>query len=233
MSSEAIRIESETLSALRERSAQSGEPIVRLAQRYIGEGMRLDRHPGIIFRDGPAGRRAVVIGGPDVWEVIAAARSASERGEELVRALGERIGVPVEKIRIAVSYYGEYPDEVDRFIAANEQEAEQLRARGRDVASVHDPEYQRLEGEPDEEVSAAALAANRVLVTENVQDFRRIETDALARAQPTARLMFTTDRQFPRGDPATIGRLVTALDALLIAEPDLATSLFLKPTLSP
>ena len=67
MSSEAIRIESETLNALRDRSAQSGEPIVRLAQRYIGEGMRLDRHPGIVFRDGPAGRRAVVIGGPDVW----------------------------------------------------------------------------------------------------------------------------------------------------------------------
>jgi len=111
--------------------------------------------------------------------------------------------------------------------------AEQLRARGRDVASVHDPEYGALEGEPDEEVWAAAFADDRVLVTENVQDFRRIETDALARAQPTARLIFTTDRQFPRGDPATIGRLVTALDALLIAEPDLATSLFLKPTLSP
>jgi hypothetical protein len=47
------------------------------------------------------------------------------------------------------------------------------------------------------------------------------------------RLVFTTDRQFPRGDPATIGRLVTALDALLAAEPDLATSLFLKPTPSP
>jgi len=126
ISSEAIRIESDILQALRERSAQSGEPIVRLAQRYIGEGMRLDRHPGIVFRDGPAGRRAVVIGGPDVWEVIAAARTGPERGEKLVRALAERIGVPVEKIRIAVSYYGEYPDEVDRFIAANEREAEQL-----------------------------------------------------------------------------------------------------------
>jgi hypothetical protein len=126
MSSEAIRIESETLNSLRERSAQSGEPIVRMAQRYIREGMRRDRHPGIVFRDGPAGRRAVVIGGPDVWEVIAAARSAPERGENLVHALAERIGVPVEKIRIAVSYYGEYPDEVDLFITANEQEAEQL-----------------------------------------------------------------------------------------------------------
>jgi hypothetical protein len=111
--------------------------------------------------------------------------------------------------------------------------AEQLRARGRDVASVHDPEYRALEGEPDEEVWSAAIAADRVLVTENVQDFRRIETDALAGAQATARLIFTTDRQFPRGDPATIGRLVSALDALLDAEPDLATSLFLKPAISP
>jgi hypothetical protein len=126
MSSEAVRIESETLRALRERSAQSGEPIVRLAQRYISEGMRLDRHPGIFFRDGAAGRRAVVIGGPDVWEVIAAARSAPERGEQLVGALAERTGSPVEKIRTAIRYYGEFPEEVDRFIAANEQEAAQL-----------------------------------------------------------------------------------------------------------
>ena len=43
-----------------------------------------------------------------------------------MRALAERIGVPVEKIRIAVRYYGEYPDEVDAVIAANAREAEQL-----------------------------------------------------------------------------------------------------------
>ena len=126
MSSVAIRIESETLNALRDRSAQSGEPIVRLARARHRRRQLLDPHPGIVFRDGPAGRRAVVIGGPDVWEVIAAARRAPERGEKLVRALAERIGVPAEKIRIAVSYYGEYPDEIDRFITANEQEAEQL-----------------------------------------------------------------------------------------------------------
>ena len=126
MSSEAIRIESETLRALRERSAQSGEPIVRLAQRYIAEGMQLDRHPGVVFRDGPAGRRAVVVGGPDVWEVIAAARHAPEHGEELVRALAERVGVSAEKIRIAVRYYAEYPHEIDRFIEMVETEAREL-----------------------------------------------------------------------------------------------------------
>ena len=110
--------------------------------------------------------------------------------------------------------------------------AEQLRARGHDAASIHDPEYRMLEGEPDDEVWAAAIADDRALVSENVQDFRRIEANALAHAQPVARLIFTTDRQFPRGDPATLGRLVSALDALLAANPDLATALFLKPVTS-
>ena len=126
MSSQPIRIETETVRALRVRSLESGEPIVRLAQRYIDEGMRLDRHPGIVFRDGPAGRRAVVVGGPDVWEVIVAARSAPERGEELVEALASRIGVPPERIRLAIRYYSEYPEDVDRFIARVEKETERL-----------------------------------------------------------------------------------------------------------
>jgi predicted nuclease of predicted toxin-antitoxin system len=106
--------------------------------------------------------------------------------------------------------------------------AEQLRARGHDVASVHDAPYRVLEGEPDEKVWAA-VSDNRALVSENVQDFRRLDADALAREQPRARVIFTTDRQFPRGDPATTGRLITALDTLLAAEPDLVTPLFLKP----
>lgn len=128
MRSEAIRIESETLAQLRERSSQSGEPIVRLAQRYIGEGLRLDRHPSVFFRDGPSGRRAVIVGGPDVWEVVVAARSAPERGQELVTALAERLGIAAEKVQAAVRYYAEYPDEVDAFIAANEAEADRLEA---------------------------------------------------------------------------------------------------------
>jgi len=106
--------------------------------------------------------------------------------------------------------------------------AEQLRARGHDVASVHDPEYQHLEGSPDEEVLAAALADERVLVTENVADFRRLETAALAAGEAQAALVYTSNRQFPRGQPRTIGRLVAALDALMTERPMLSGSLFLS-----
>jgi predicted nuclease of predicted toxin-antitoxin system len=106
--------------------------------------------------------------------------------------------------------------------------AEQLRGRGHDVASVHDPEYRTLEGAPDEQIWAVAIADDRALVSENVRDFRGIESDALARVDPIARLIFTTDRQFPRGDPGTVGRLVVALDALLTSPREATAPLFLK-----
>jgi len=126
MSSQPIRIDAQTLHDLRKRSAQTGEPIVRLAGRYIEEGLRLDRHPGILFRDGPAGRRPIVTGGPDVWEVIAAARSAPERGDGVIPALAGRVGTSPENVRIAVRYYAEYPQEIDRWIEMVEEEAERL-----------------------------------------------------------------------------------------------------------
>lgn len=126
MSSQPIRIGQETLKTLRARSKARGEPLTRLAERYIEEGLRAERHPGVFFRDGPAGRRAVLVGGPDVWEVVIAARSAPERGDELIPALAERIGVPEQKVRIAIRYYADYPEEIDHWISMVEREAEQL-----------------------------------------------------------------------------------------------------------
>jgi len=106
--------------------------------------------------------------------------------------------------------------------------AEQLRTRGHDIVSVHDPEYHYLEGAPDDEIFAAALAQKCALVTENVPDFRRLDADALARGEKHTTLVFTTNRQFPRGEPGTLGRLVEALDALLTDAPMPRGSLFLK-----
>ncbi|HTW09500.1 MAG TPA: DUF5615 family PIN-like protein [Acidimicrobiales bacterium] len=108
--------------------------------------------------------------------------------------------------------------------------AEQLRARGHDVVSVHDPEHRTLEGAPDEEVFLAAASAGRALVTENVPDFRRVEAATLAKGEPSPLLVFTTDRQFPRGDPRTIGRLVSALDSLLRGPMGPRSSVFLRPS---
>lgn len=57
--------------------------------------------------------------------------------------------------------------------------AAELRARGHDVVSVHEADPV-LSGAPDDEVLKAAGPGERALVTENVRDYRPLETAVLA-----------------------------------------------------
>ena len=96
-----------------------------LAQRYIEEGLRMDEHPLIRFAEGPAGRRARLVGtGKDVWEVIATVR---DNGGDAVEA-ARYLEIPLGLVQAAVTYYGVYQDEIDQWIEANEQEAAEASA---------------------------------------------------------------------------------------------------------
>ena len=96
-----------------------------LAQRYIEEGLRMDEHPLIRFAEGPAGRRARLVGtGKDVWEVIAAVRDNDGDAAETARYLE----IPLGLVQAAITYYGAYRDEIDQWIEANEQETADARA---------------------------------------------------------------------------------------------------------
>jgi len=91
-----------------------------LAQRYVEEGLRMDEHPLIRFAEGPAGRRARLMGtGKDVWEVIATVR---DNDGDMAEA-GRYLEIPLGLVQAAVTYYGAYTDEIDQWIEANEQEA--------------------------------------------------------------------------------------------------------------
>jgi hypothetical protein len=65
--------------------------------------------PEIIFRDGPARRRAVVIGGPDIWEVIVAVRNAPERGDELLLMWLNRTQPHVSEVAKSVLRHAKTP----------------------------------------------------------------------------------------------------------------------------
>ncbi len=94
----------------------------------------MDEHPSVLFRDGRTGRRAVLVGGPDVRDVIRAVKSARVAEPDLdatdVVALVEaNTGVPARLIDLAVRYWSSYPDEIDVWIAnANAFEAEAVAA---------------------------------------------------------------------------------------------------------
>lgn len=70
-------------------------------------------HPGLVFKDGPSGRRAALAFGPDVWEVIKVLRELDERGEPAVEGAAELLALPPAKVRVAMHYYAAYSAEID------------------------------------------------------------------------------------------------------------------------
>ena len=80
----------------------------------------MDEHPRVHFVEGPAGRRASLLGtGLDVWEVIATVRD----NEGDVEEAADYLELPLGLVQAAVAYYGAYPEEIDEWIELNEREA--------------------------------------------------------------------------------------------------------------
>jgi hypothetical protein len=121
-----IRFAPSLLARLRQRAnATPGASAAGLAQRLIDEGLRMADHPGVIFKDGPSGRRAALAYGPDVWEVIKFLREVDERGPGAIEAAAEVFAVEATRISTAISYYGDFSDEIDTEIT----EADEASAR--------------------------------------------------------------------------------------------------------
>lgn len=96
------------------------------ANRFVDEALRMEDHPGVIFRDGPSGRRAVLIGGPDIWEIVRAVRSARAAEPKLdsdavLNLVESNAGVPVRLIHVALGYWAAFPDEIDAWITESER----------------------------------------------------------------------------------------------------------------
>jgi uncharacterized protein (DUF433 family) len=116
-----LRLPAATLNRLGARAQRSHLPPRTLAQRYVEEGIRMDDHPLIRFLDGPAGRRAHLVGtGKDVWEVVATIRD--NQGD--LRAAAGYLHLAVGLVQAAVTYYGAFSGEIDEWIAANESETQ-------------------------------------------------------------------------------------------------------------
>jgi hypothetical protein len=119
----------EVIDRLQRRSEVEGTSKSRLAERYVDEGIRMDEHPGIEFRDGPTGRRAALARGPDIWELISTLRQFEARGEEAaISATAELINLDESQVRTGVRYYAAFPEEVDDRIARNVAGADEAEA---------------------------------------------------------------------------------------------------------
>ncbi|HEY2767095.1 MAG TPA: hypothetical protein VGI76_02490 [Solirubrobacteraceae bacterium] len=122
-----LRMNQQTLARLDAGARRRGEAKARTAERLIDEGLRMEDNPGIVFRDGPSGRRAALANGPDVWEVIETLKGTELSGEEAISATATWGALTHAQVRAAVRYYADFRDEVDERIAHNNDEAERQR----------------------------------------------------------------------------------------------------------
>jgi hypothetical protein len=113
---------------LERRSESTGTNKSRLTQRYVDEGIQMDEHPGVIFRDGPAGRRAGLAGSIDIWEVIMVLRGLKESGDEAITVAAELLDLREDRIRTAIDYHQAYPAEVDEWLAFHFADADAAEA---------------------------------------------------------------------------------------------------------
>lgn len=94
-----------------------------LLERLITEGLDTRDHPGIVYRDGPTGRRAALAVGPDVWEVVSALRYTEGTHEQRVAGLAEQFGLHARHIRTAIDFAALHRDEIDAQVARNDEAA--------------------------------------------------------------------------------------------------------------
>lgn len=96
-------------------------PARTLAQGLVEEGIRMRRHPGIVFVDRAAGRRASLVRRPRlavaaVIETVRVSTDLDEAADYLSLGRGELDGV--------LAYYAEYREEVDAEIERRQEYAD-------------------------------------------------------------------------------------------------------------
>lgn len=120
----AVRLESRDRSVLDDQAKASGVSASQLVRRYVLEGIRMDRHPDIVFITTRTGRRPVLatysrLGVDDVVETW------TLHGGDIDRT-AKYFAIEPELVRAALSYYAEFRPEIEDRLERRRFEAEQV-----------------------------------------------------------------------------------------------------------
>ena len=127
-----IRFSDEPLhQRLKDRAQRGDIAISSLAERLIDEGLRMESHPMVVFRDGPSGRRAALAGGPEVADVIGAIVGGDVPVAERKTRAASVMGISEAAVDAAMAYYADFTDDIDTRLADRAQAAEKAEAAWR------------------------------------------------------------------------------------------------------
>jgi len=123
-----VRLDDLLAERLRLRARAAGESLSERLRRYADEGVRRDEHPMVTFRDGPSGRRAGLINGPDVWEVAMWIDDLDQVPDSAAELAADGV-LSRPLIDAALRYRTSYPDEIQARIALHRSETAAASAR--------------------------------------------------------------------------------------------------------
>jgi hypothetical protein len=123
-----VRVDGDLLQQLEDECRRSGQSRSAVAKRFLEEGLRMERHPGIMFRPGPAGRRPALAEGPDVWEVARVFRHSEGSEKEKLSFLVDDLALRDDQVQAAARYYEEFREEIDTWIDRMDEEADKAYA---------------------------------------------------------------------------------------------------------
>ena len=89
----------------------------KLVNRYVREGLRMDKHPVIAFKTTPQGRRAVLASHPGIQVIDIIGTWRDERQE--VAATARYFHIADDDVQAVLRYYAEYKDEIDQDLKAH------------------------------------------------------------------------------------------------------------------
>jgi hypothetical protein len=116
-----VRLDDDLAERLRLRARAAGETLSDRLRRYAEEGTRREEHPLIAFRDGPSGRRAGLLGGPDVWEIAMWVEDLAEEPDPPA-ALVQDSALTRSQVEASLRYRTAYPDEIAARIELHRRE---------------------------------------------------------------------------------------------------------------
>ena len=112
-----IRLDKKTLSQIDAMIAASKETFSSFTSELIEEAIRMRRCPGIVFADGPVGRRARIEGtGLEVWEVIQGYQSLNNNFNALKKTFH---WLTEKQLLAAIGYAKAYPEKINALIEQN------------------------------------------------------------------------------------------------------------------
>ena len=104
-------MDDDTRDELIEHAERSEVSPSKLVNRYVKEGLRMDKHPAIAFKTTPHGRRAVLASRPGLQVIDIIGTWQGERQDVGATARYFRIGE--DDVRAVLRYYADYKKEID------------------------------------------------------------------------------------------------------------------------